>query len=101
MAGNIGDAISQTIPTVGASGTQYATDIDAFLTEVKGRLNVKVPRASLAAGALDLASNALQNASYVSVASAGGTPTTPASSIQQNGGDLYWVTASGQVKITS
>lgn len=99
--GNIGDTITQTIPNVGASGTQYATDIDAFLTEVGVRLAAKVPRTSLASGALDLASQPLQNASYVSVAAAGGTPTTPASSIQQFGGDLYWVTGSGQVKITN
>lgn len=98
---NIGDPIVQTIPTVGASGTQYATDIDAFLAEVGVRLAAKVPRASLAAGALDLANNPLQNAQYVSLFASGVLPTTPSGSLQQFGGDLYWVTGSGQAQITS
>jgi hypothetical protein len=99
--GNIGDAISETIPAVGTSGTTYATNINAFLTEVKTRLEAQVPRASLASGALDLSSQPLQNASYLGVANGGSAPTTPTSTIQAYNGNLYWVHAAGAVQITS
>lgn len=99
--GNIGDPISQTIPAVGASGTTYATDINAFLTEVKERLEADVPRASLAAGNLDLAGSAVQNANYLGLTTQLSTPSTPNNSIQSYGNELYWVSSTGVVKITS
>lgn len=47
----IGDPISTSVPSVGASGPGYATDINALLQEYKNRLTVKVPYSSLVAGA--------------------------------------------------
>lgn len=100
--GNIGDSMSGTpIPPVGSAGTGYATDDNAFMTEVKTRLEAQVPRGSLAPGNLDLQNSALQNAGYVSLHDPGSTPSTPASSLQQHSGDLYWVTNTGAAKITT
>lgn len=99
--GNIGDAISETIPAVGTSGTTYATNINAFLTEVKARLEADVPRASLAAGDLDLNGDDLQNAGYLGLATAASTPTTPVGSLQRYGNNLYWINNAGAVQITS
>lgn len=99
--GNIGDTISATIPAVGSAGTTYATNINLFLTEVKNRLEALVPRASLAAGDLDLDGDALQNADYVLLAAQSGAPTTPTGSLQRYNNDLYWINNAGAVQITS
>lgn len=99
--GNIGDTISETIPAVGTSGTTYATNITAFLTEVKTRLEAQVPRTSLASGALDMETYPIQNASYLGIADGGEAPTTPTSTFQNFDGDVYWIHASGAVQITS
>lgn len=99
--GDIGDTISETIPAVGTSGTTYATNITAFLTEVKTRLEAQVPRTSLAPGDLDLETFSLQNAGYVGFAEADEEPTTPTSTLQCFDGDVYWIHASGAVQITS
>src|SRR3954463_14267381 len=98
---SIGDPITQPIPPVGTTGTDYASQIDAFLTEVKTRLEADLPLSSLAAGTLDLSNNPLANAQYVGVYPGSGIPTTPVASLQNFGNDLYWVSASGAVKITN
>jgi hypothetical protein len=99
--GNIGDPITQPIPPVGTTGTAYASQIDAFLGEVQTRLQTQVPLSSLASGLFNLANNPLTNAQYVSLYPGTVTPTLPSGSIQNYGGDLYWVTGTGAVKITS
>lgn len=99
--GTYGDPITQSIPAVGSSGTQYATDIDLFLTEVKTRLQAKVPLTSLAAGTLDLNNNPITNAQYALLYPQTAAPTSPFSSLQNFGGNLYWVNPSGAVQITS
>jgi hypothetical protein len=98
--GNIGDTIATAIPVVGAGGSGYATDIDSFLTEVKARLEAKLPKSSIAAGSLDLANNALQNASYITLYNMLSAPTTPVGSLQAYNGDLYWVSGAGTVQLT-
>jgi len=45
--GLIGDAIATLIPSVGASGPGFATDINALLTEFKTRLTQKITGAAL------------------------------------------------------
>lgn len=98
---NIGEPMtSGTIPAVGTSGTSYATTINAFLTEVKQRLEAKIPMSSLLTGALDMGNNAVSNVSNLHLSTAAAAPTTPNSSIQQFGGNLYWVSPSGAVQIT-
>lgn len=100
--GSIGDSLPEgDIPAVGTSGTTYASELNLFLTEVKARLEAKVPKASLAAGALDQNGSAVQNTSYVGIQNAAGAPTTPSNSLQAFGGNLYWINTGGAVQITS
>lgn len=100
--GNIGDAItSGSIPAVGTTGTTYASQINLFLTEVKARLEASMPKASLAAGALDMNGSAVSNVSRTSFSDVGGVPSTPTASLQMYNNDLYWVSGSGTVQITS
>jgi hypothetical protein len=98
---NIGDPVTQTIPAVGTTGTSYATDINALLTEFKSRLENKVPLSSLLIGTLDLTNNPLQNAQYLSLYPQPAAPTTPTGSLQMYAGNLYWVSSSGAVQITN
>lgn len=97
----IGDPITQPIPAVGTSGTTYATEVNAFLTEVKDRLEAEVPRASLEEGDLDLDGFPVQNAEYLGLADAGDAPTTPVGTIQRYNDELYWVSAGGVVQLTA
>lgn len=97
----IGDSITDPIPPVGTSGTGYASQLVAFLTEVKARLEAKVALTSLLAGLFDLSNNPIANASYVSLYNRASAPTTPIGSFQNYGNDVYWVGASGAVRITN
>ena len=100
--GDIGTPMtSGTVPTVGTSGTGYATTINSFLTEVKQRLEAKVPFSSLLVGALDMANSAVQNVSNLLLYPGTGAPTTPVGSLQRFSNELYWVGASGAVQITN
>ena len=45
--GNIGDPITTAVPTVGTAGPDYATSIDAILTETVARLTTKVTPSSM------------------------------------------------------
>lgn len=97
----IGDDILQPIPAVGTSGTSYASQIVAFLTEVKARLEAKVPLTSVLVSLLDMANNAIENLQYVSLYEQEASPTTPIGSLQNYQGDLWWVADSGAAQITS
>jgi hypothetical protein len=101
--GNIGDPITPAVPSVGAAGPQYATDIDAILTEVVARLSTKVPLGSISInGDLSLGGNSLTNVANVVFASAGGTPSgSPFNRWASFGGDVYWVSPSGAVQVTT
>lgn len=100
--GNIGDPItSGSIPAVGSAGTTYATNLNLFLTEVKNRLESKLPKSSLFAGALDMNGDPIQNASYVGISNGGVAPTTPSNTFQAFGGNVYWINTGGAVQITS
>jgi hypothetical protein len=99
--GNIGDTITQPIPVVGTSGTAYATQINAFLTEVKARLEAAIPVGSLLVGNLDLNNNALFGASYVGLYQ-NTTPDTGATgSLQNINGDLYYIDSTGAIQLTT
>lgn len=98
---DIGTPMTETIPAVGSSGTQYATDINAFLTEVQSRLEALLPKSSLDAGDLDMDGYAVQNASYVGIADAAEEPTTPVNTFQAFDGEIYWISVDGPVKLTS
>ena len=90
------------IPAVGTAGTGYATQINLFLTEVKTRMEEKIPLTSLQAGTLDLSNNPLLNAQYLGIYTQASSPTTPTNSLQQYGGDLWWISGGASpVQITS
>lgn len=101
--GSIGTPITQTIPNAGAAGPAYASTVNAFLTEVKTRLEAKVPFSSIlgSGGALDANNQGLANVNYLQLYALVGAPTTPNLSLQTYNGDLYWVTTSGVLKMTS
>lgn len=99
--GTYGDAFTQTIPAVGSSGTGYATNINLFLTEVQTRLSSKVPLTSVQAGTFDLQNNPLNNAEWVALFQQSSTPILPTGSLQNFNGDLWWVSPSGAVQLTT
>lgn len=100
--GDIGTTItSGSIPAVGTAGTTYASNLNLFLTEVKARLESKVPRTSLADGDLDLNGYDITNALTVGFSPQASTPTTPNNSIQVYNNELWWVGSGGVVQITN
>lgn len=100
--GNIGENMTNgTVPPVGTTGTAYATTVNAFLEEVKERLEASVPLSSLQPGELDQLNNPITNVQYLGLYDQTIVPTAPIGSMQSYGGDLYWVSASGAAKITT
>lgn len=97
----IGDSISEPIPPVGTAGTSYATQLVAFLTEVKARLEAKVPLTSILIGALDMANNALTNVASVGLYESASQPSTPVGSIQRYGNNLWYVSNAGAFQMTN
>lgn len=101
--GNIGDPISTLVPAVGAPGTQYATDIDTLLTEMKTRLVAKVPLSSVLVNSdVSVNGNALLNAKYLTLQNEGVSPVSaPVNRVTTFGGDLWYVSPAGAVQITA
>lgn len=101
--GTIGQPITPSIPTVGTPGPQFATDINAILTEVVARLTTQVPLASLALNTdLNLSGSALLNAGFVTLANSPGSPaSSPVNRLTAFSGDLFYVSPSGAVQITT
>ncbi len=101
--GNIGDIITQPIPPVSTSGTGYATGINAFLEEVKGRLEADFPLSALnPAGGLDMEGNPLINTQYVALEDQADLPSgSPSSRFESYLGDAYWIGPAGAVRITN
>lgn len=100
--GNIGDSISESAPAVGTAGTGYASTINALLTEVKARLVAKIPLSSLLTNSdLDLNGQALLNAGYITMVNEAVSPVaSPLNRVAAFGGDFWWVSPAGAVKIT-
>jgi hypothetical protein len=103
--GNIGDSMTPAAPpAVGATGTQYASDIDAILTEVIARLTKLVPLGSIAPGQpgeyLEFNGQFAQNASYYGLEALASLSGLAAGSIVRYNGNLYWSDVYGAVQIT-
>lgn len=98
---SIGDTITEPIPPVSTPGTGYATQLKAFLEEVKARLEAKVPLSSILAGLFDLDNNAIENIQYNHLYEQSSAPTTPIGSLQNYQGNLWWVSSSGAAQLTS
>lgn len=101
--GNIGDPITTAVPTVGSAGPDYATAIDALLTETVARLTAKVtPSSMLFNTTLDLGGEALTQASYVTMVNTAVTPAaSPSCRLVVYSGDLWYVSPSGAIKLTT
>lgn len=97
----IGDDIVPPIPAVGTSGTSYASQLVAFLQEVKSRLEAPVPLTSILVSLLDMANNAIANLQYASFYEQDDAPTTPIGSLQNYQGNLWWVSDAGAAQLTS
>lgn len=97
----IGDDISQPIPAVSTAGTTYASQLVAFLQEVKSRLEARVPLSSLLAGLFDMDNNAISNVQSLGLYEQTATPTSPIGSIQNYQGNLWYVSSAGAAQITS
>lgn len=98
---SIGDIITQPIPAVSTTGTAYASQLVAFLQEVKARLEAKLPLTSLLAGYFDLSNNAVANAQYVGLYPQADTASEPVGSFFNYQGNLYWQSSSGAAQITA
>lgn len=100
---NIGDPITPSVPVVGSAGPQFATDINAILTEIVARLSTKVPMASINFNAsLDLSGSDLLNISNIVFTNQLISPTgSPFNRFAVFGGNLFYVNSAGPVQITS
>jgi hypothetical protein len=106
--GNIGDPLSLPNPAVGTAGTTYASQVQALLAELANRVAVRVPLASIATGdpgqgeMLDLGNCGLMNAQYLHMYSQASAPSgAPFGRLASYAGDLYYIDASGAVRITA
>ena len=98
----IGDTFPYSVPSVGAAGPQYATDINNVLTELIARTNVKVPFSALSGSSLDMSNVPVQNLRYASFYDQSGTPSgSPTSRFESYAGNIYWVSPLGSIQITS
>lgn len=101
---SIGEAFTQTVPTVGTSGTAYASTVNAILTEVMSRLSTKVPVGSIApaAAALDMNNQAVKLMAYAGFYDQGSAPSgAPYGRIVYADDEFYLVTPSGAIQLTS
>lgn len=99
----IGQPFTTTVPTVGTSGTTYASSINAILQECIDRLSVTIPTGSIAAATatLDMNNQAITNASYVGLYEQAAIPSgAPFSRLAVYGGNLYYVGSAGVIQLT-
>lgn len=101
--GSIGTPFAPPFPFVGQSGPTFATRIIDIFTEMKLRLEAQLPISSL-----DLSSNLnmqgaqILNAGYLTLANVGSAPgASPVNRLTAFSGDLYYVSPSGAIQITT
>lgn len=98
-----GDSFSTTLPAVGSSGPQYATDMNSILTDIMTRLSSKIPLSSLLVTTdLSLAGFNLTNATSLGMVNVSGTGfATAVPRVMVVNGNLTYVGPSGAVQMTS
>jgi len=101
--GNIGDPISPSVPSVGAIGPTYASNINAILTEVISRLSSKVPLSSIGFNStLNVSGSDIVGVNNLVFTNQSVAPTgSPFGRWAAFNGDIYWVGPSGSIQITS
>lgn len=99
----IGDPFTTAVPAVGAIGPQFATDINAILTEVIARLSVKVPVSSVNFNSnLNLAGSTFTNVGSITLVNSPTSPAaTPINRVTAFNGDFWWVSPAGPVQVTT
>lgn len=102
---NIGDPFTTAVPPVSSPGPQFALDINDILTEVMSRLSVKVPASSINFNTnLGFVGSAITDVAYITLVNAAASPATqltPANRITAFSGDLWYVSPSGAIQITT
>lgn len=100
--GNIGDPITPSVPAVGSAGPQFATDINAILTELVARLSARVPLSSINTNStLNMTGSPIINAGYLTLADVLATPgASPVNRLTAFGGNLFYVGPSGPIQLT-
>lgn len=100
--GSIGDTFTPAVPAVGASGTGYATSVNAVLTELITRVSSTVPFSALSGSTLDLNNIPAIDFKYLGLYEQTVTPgASPVGRLERFENNLYWVGLSGAVKITN
>ncbi len=101
--GNIGDPVTPSVPAVGSAGPQFATDINAILTELVARLSAKVPLASISTNStLNMTGSPITNVGYLTLTDTLVAPgASPVNRVTTFGGNLYYVGPSGAIQLTT
>jgi hypothetical protein len=98
----IGDAFPHNVPAVGASGTQYATDMNEVVQELIDRTSVPIPFSALAGNELDMGNVPVINARYFRLYDQASSPgASPVNRFESYEGEVYWINSSGALKMTN
>lgn len=98
----IGSTLTNDVPVVGASGTGYATAVNALLNEMKTAIEGTVPFSALSGSTLDMNNVPIIDAAYVAFYNTTGTPSaaTPGRFVYSDG-EMWAVNSTGAIQITS
>ncbi len=98
----IGSTLTNDVPVVGASGTGYATAVNALLEEMKTAIEGTVPFSALSGSTLDMNNVPIIDAAYVAFYNTTGTPSaaTPGRFVYSDG-EMWAVNSTGAIQITS
>lgn len=98
----IGSPLSNSVASVGASGTGYATTTNALLNEMKTAIEGKVAFSALSGSTLDLNNIPITDASYVAFYDQGSAPSASiAGRFAYANGEMWVVNSTGAIQVTS
>ncbi len=98
----IGSSLTNSVPVVGASGTGYATAVNALLNEMKTAIEGTVPFSALSGSTLDMDNVPIIDAAYVAFYNNTGIPSAAiAGRFVYSDGELWAVNSTGAIQITS
>jgi hypothetical protein len=98
----IGSPLTNSVASVGASGTGYATATNALLTELKAAVEGTVPFSALDGSVLDLDNVPMIDASYVAFYDASVVPSAAiAGRLVYANGEFWAVNSTGAIQLTS
>lgn len=98
----IGSPLSNSVASVGSSGTGYATTTNALLNEMKTAIEGTVPFSALSGSTLDLNNIPITDASYVAFYDQGSAPSAAiAGRFAYANGEMWVVNSTGAIQVTS